>query len=61
MSHKKTMTGLRLNEVMYAEIKHLSEADGRTMSNYIERIVSRYLEDYKREHGPIITPQEDKD
>ena len=61
MPSKKTMTGLRLNEVMYAEIKCLSEADGRTMSNYIERIVSRYLEDYKREHGPIITEEQDKD
>lgn len=61
MPSNKKMTGLRLNDVMYAKIKHLSEADGRTISNFIERIVIRYIEEYEREHGPIITTQNDKD
>ena len=61
MPSKKKMTGLRLDDTKYAKIKRLSESDGRTMSNFIERIVDRYLVDYERDHGPIIPSQTNKD
>lgn len=53
MPSKKKQTGLRLNDSMYAKIKYLSDNDGRSINNYVENVLRKYLESYEREHGPI--------
>lgn len=53
MPSKKKQTGLRLNDSMYAKIKYLSDKDGRSINNFVESVLRRYLETYEREHGPI--------
>ena len=53
MATNKVQTGLRLNEVTYEKAKILSEKEQRSLNNFIEHAVLKYIEDYEAQHGPL--------
>lgn len=49
----KIQTGIRLLPEMYAKLQALAKQDNRSLNNYVEQILRKYVEDYEREHGEI--------
>lgn len=59
MATNKIQTGLRLNEITYEKAKALSDREQRSLNNFIEHIVQRYIEEYEVQHGTIhLAPEE---
>ena len=59
MPTNKIQTGLRLNETIYEKVKVISTGEQRSMNNFIEFVVQRYIEEYERKNGEIEIPLED--
>ena len=59
MPTNKIQTGLRLNETIYEKVKGISTREQRSMNNFIEFVVQRYIEEYERKNGEIEIPLED--
>lgn len=59
MPTNKIQTGLRLNETIYEKVKLISTREQRSMNNFIEFVVQRYIEEYERKNGEIEIPLED--
>ena len=59
MATNKIQTGLRLNETIYEKVKVISTREQRSMNNFIEFVIQRYIEEYECENGEIKIPQED--
>lgn len=57
MATNKIQTGLRLEETIYEKAKALSAKEKRSLNNFIEYTVQRYIEDYEAENGPIEFPE----
>lgn len=53
MPVNKIQTGLRIDEVTYAKLKTLSENESRSLNNFVEYIIKKYISDYESEHGTI--------
>lgn len=55
----KIQTGLRLDEITYNKLKFLANTDNRSINNFVEHIIKKYLTDYEAEHGIIsLRPEE---
>lgn len=61
MARERHKAILRLDPDVHAKLKYIAQQEGRSVNNMIERILHRFIEDYEREHGPIITTDKDKD
>lgn len=59
MPTNKIQTGLRLNEMTYEKVKVISTREQRSMNNFIEFVIQRYIEDYECKNGEIEIPLED--
>lgn len=59
MPTNKIQTGLRLNETIYEKVKVISTREQRSMNNFIEFVVQRYIEEYERKNGEVEIPLED--
>ena len=53
MATNKIQTGLRLNESLYDKAKVLSLKEQRSLNNFIEYVVQKYVDDYEKENGII--------
>lgn len=60
MATNRVQTGLRLNEVTYEKAKVLSMKEQRSLNNFFEYVIQKYIEAYEDEHGPIPVPIEDQ-
>lgn len=58
MAVAKIQTGIRLLPSMYEKLQTLAKQDNRSLNNYVEQILRRYLEGYEKEHGEIPVNQE---
>lgn len=59
MATNKVQTGLRLNEVTYEKAKILAVKEQRSLNNFIEHVIQKYIESYESENGPIPISPED--
>lgn len=59
MATNRIQTGLRLNEVTYEKAKILSAKEKRSLNNFFEYVIQKYVETYEDENGPISVPIED--
>lgn len=53
MPSKKKGIMVRPNDEIYIKIEKLAEEENRSMSNLIEYIVKKYIENYEKDHGTI--------
>ena len=58
MATSKIQTGLRMNEQLYEKAKSLSAIEQRSLNNFIEYVLQKYVDEYEAEHGPISLPDE---
>lgn len=59
MATNKVQTGLRLNETTYEKVKIISAREQRSLNNFIEFVIQRYIEEYENKNGEIqILPQD---
>lgn len=59
MATNRVQTGLRLNEVTYEKAKILSAKENRSLNNFFEYVIQKYVEAYEDENGPISAPVDD--
>ena len=59
MATNKIQTGLRLNETIYEKVKVISTREQRSMNNFIEFVIQRYIEEYECKNGEIEILLED--
>ncbi len=57
MATNKRVFTLRLSDEVFDKIGILATNEHRSMTNYIEYILMRHLEEVEREHGVIKTDQ----
>lgn len=53
MAVNKIQTGLRINERNYQKLKTLCQQESRSINNYVEYIIQKYLDAYEAENGSI--------
>lgn len=58
MATNKRVFTLRLTDEVFDKIGVLATNEHRSMTNYIEYVLLKHIEDIEQERGPII-PQED--
>lgn len=58
MAVSKIQTGLRLEEELYEKLKTLSANEGRSLNNFVEYILRRYVKDYEERNGKIVPSQD---
>lgn len=59
MATNRVQTGLRLNEVTYEKARVLSAKEQRSLNNFFEHVIQKYIESYESEHGPISISADD--
>lgn len=59
MPTNKVQTGLRLNETIYEKAKIISAREQRSLNNFIEFVIQRYIEEYEDQNGEIQFLRED--
>lgn len=57
MATNKRVFTLRLRDEMFDKIEALADAEHRSMTNFIEFVLLRYLNEYEEEHGDIRKPE----
>lgn len=57
MATNKRVFTLRLRDEMFDKIEALADAEHRSMTNFIEFVLLRYLNEYEAEHGEIRKPE----
>ena len=55
----KSQFTLRLNLDDHAKIKKIAETENRSMTNMIETLVKKKIQQYEKENGEIILTDED--
>lgn len=58
MPSQKRIFTLRLFDDDYEKMKIIASNDGRSMANYIERLVKSDIASYEAEHGEITIEEE---
>ena len=53
MATNKIVFTLRLSDVVFDKIGILATSEHRSLTNYIEYILIKHLEDVEKEHGEI--------
>ena len=59
MPTNKVQTGLRLNGITYEKVKVISAREQRSLNNFIEFVIQRYIEEYEKGNGEIQISPED--
>lgn len=62
MAANKRVFTLRLSDEVFDKIGILATREHRSLTNYIEVVLLKHLEDEEREHGPIhagVTPEKE--
>lgn len=59
MATNKRVFTLRLSDEVFDKIGVLATGEHRSMTNYIEYVLIRHLEEVEKEHGSIQTEQPD--
>jgi len=59
MATNKVQTGLRLSEATYEKAKILSAKENRSLNNFFENVIQKYIEAYEDENGSISVPADD--
>ena len=59
MATTKRVFTLRLTDEVFDKIGTLASSEHRSMTNYIEFVLLKHIEETEREHGAII-PEEQK-
>ncbi len=59
MNSRKTFT-LRLDEKMLDKLHFVSEKNKRSVNNQIEFLLEQFIEDFEKENGVILLPDEDQ-
>jgi len=59
MATTKRVFTLRLTDDMFDKVEHIAKLQHRSMTNYIEYVLLKYIADYEKEHGPIKVPKDD--
>lgn len=54
MAVMKSKFTLRLSVVEHVKIKKIAEAENRSMTNLIELLIKKEIEQFEQEHGEII-------
>lgn len=57
MATNKRVFTLRLSDEVFDKIGILATNEHRSMTNYIEYILMRHLDEFEKEHGTIQTDQ----
>ena len=57
MATNKQVFTLRLSESTYKKIGCLATAEHRSMTNYIEYILLKHIDEIEKEYGEIIPPE----
>ena len=58
MPTKKPLIQCLLEETIFRKLKVLADKENRSTSNIAGTIVTKYIEDYEKEHGKIEIPPE---
>ena len=45
----RTTTAIRLTKIMKTELEYLAKQDGRSLNNYMERVLSIHVEQMRKE------------
>ena len=53
MATNKVQTGLRLSEEIYTKTKFLCKKEQRSLNNFIEYVLQKFIAQYETEHGTI--------
>lgn len=53
MATNKRVFTLRLRDEMFDKIETLADTEHRSMTNFIEFVLLKYLDEYEQEHGEI--------
>ena len=56
MATEKRPTMLRLPEELYEKVRYLAFIERRSVNMQIEHALSKYIDDYESQHGPIKLP-----
>ena len=56
MATGKRPTMLRLPEEIYEKVRYLAFIERRSINMQIEHALSKYIDDYEKQHGPIQFP-----
>lgn len=59
MSTNKRVFTLRLQDGVFEKIGILATKEHRSMTNYIEYVLLKHLEEVERDNGPIQTSDDD--
>ena len=60
MATNKRVFTLRLQDDVFDKIEYLAEEEHRSMTNFIEYVLLRYLNKYQEENGEILLPYKQK-
>lgn len=54
MATEKRQFTLRMQEDTFLKIKYIAELEHRSIAMQVEYVVLRYIEEYEKQHGPIV-------
>lgn len=57
MATDKRAFTLRMTDGVFDKIETLAREEHRSMTNFIEYVLIRYLDEYENEHGTIQVPE----
>lgn len=59
MAIVKIQFSLRIDPEIYAKLKKIAKKDTRSVSNLIDNLIMRKIDDYEAQNGEIILREED--
>lgn len=59
MATDKRAFTLRMTDGTFDKIEALAKEEHRSMTNFIEYILIRYLDEYESEHGTVQVPEQE--
>lgn len=59
MAVVKIQFSLRINPEVYAKLKVIAKKDTRSVSNLIDSLIMRKIDDFETKYGEIILSEED--
>lgn len=55
-TYKRVFT-LRIGDEVFDKVNALAQKEHRSMTNFIEHVLLSYLEEYEKDNGAIIVPE----
>lgn len=59
MATDKIQTGIRFEETMLRKMAFIAKRNVRSLNAQMEFLAQNCIEQYEKEHGPIILPEEE--